>query len=293
MLRKGGIGSVAWKREILSKLRFLFNVLKKFYSDNGLLLSSGITFNLLVGLIPLTLLLLALSGSYLFSDREVLDYLRHYLEKVVPALDPGITENILGIIQNRRVVGILGIGGLVVAVLSVFSSLRAVLNTVFQVEKPQGIIRGTAIDLFMLFLAGIFHMVSMVVTSVFTYYRSYPPHYVLTRGSMIIFLLKYLVPFFFTFWMFFFIYKIAPNRKINSVAVFKATCFTSVLWEAAKHFFGWYVLNVGQFSFVYGSLSTLIIFVLWVSYSAAILILGGEVAFLLEEERKQEPATRR
>ena len=181
---------MTWKREILSKLSFFLNALKKFDSDNGLLLSSGITFNLLVGLIPLTLLLLALSGSYLFSDREVLDHLRHYLERMVPPLDPTITENILGLIQDRKVVGILGIGGLVIAVLSVFSSLRTALNIVFQVEKPQGIIRGTAIDLLMLLLAGIFHIVSMAMTSVFTYYKSYPPQSVLNLGSVIIFFSK-------------------------------------------------------------------------------------------------------
>jgi membrane protein len=276
-----------WKREIMNKLRFLLNALKKFDSDNGLLLSSGITFNLLVGLIPLTLLLLALPGSYFFSDREVLAHLRHYLEKMVPALDPRITENIFGLIQDRKAIGILGIGGLVIAVLSVFSSLRTALNIVFQVEKPQGIVRGTAIDLFMLLLAGIFHIVSMAMTSVFTYYKSHPSQSVLTLGSVMLFFLKYLVPFFFTFWMFFFIYKIAPNRKIHSMVAFKATCFTSVFWEGAKQFFGWYVLHLGQFSVVYGSLSTLVIFVLWVSYSAAILILGGEVAFLLEKEGRQ------
>jgi uncharacterized BrkB/YihY/UPF0761 family membrane protein len=71
---------VTWKREILNKLSFFLNALRKFDRDNGLLLSSGITFNLLVGLIPLTLLSLALSGSYLFNDRDVLDHLRHYFE---------------------------------------------------------------------------------------------------------------------------------------------------------------------------------------------------------------------
>ena len=108
-------------------------------------------------------------------------------------------------------------------------------------------------------------------------------------GSMIIFFLKYLVPFFFTFWMFFFIYKIAPNRKIHSITAFKATCFTSVLWEVAKQFFGWYVYNLGKFSVVYGSLNTSVIFVLWVSYFAAILILGGEVKDYWRRKENKSP----
>jgi membrane protein len=52
----------------------------------------------------------------------------------------------------------------------------------------------------------------------------------------------------------------------------------------AKQFFGWYVLHLGRFSMVYGSLSTLAIFFIWVYYSSCILILGGEVAFLIEKK---------
>jgi membrane protein len=55
------------------------------------------------------------------------------------------------------------------------------------------------------------------------------------------------------------------------------------LWEIAQQLFGWYVSHVARFSMVYGSLSTLAVFFLFVYYSSAILILGGEIAFLLEE----------
>jgi YihY family inner membrane protein len=51
----------------------------------------------------------------------------------------------------------------------------------------------------------------------------------------------------------------------------------------AKQLFGWYVLRLGRFSMVYGSLSTVAIFFFWAYYSSAILLLGGEVAFLLEK----------
>ena len=47
--------------------------------DHGFFLSSGITFNLLICLIPLSLLLLALAGTYLYSDQDVLSHIRDYL----------------------------------------------------------------------------------------------------------------------------------------------------------------------------------------------------------------------
>jgi membrane protein len=89
--------------------------------------------------------------------------------------------------------------------------------------------------------------------------------------------------------MSFLIYKIIPNKKISSRSALQAAFFTSLFWEIAKQLFGWYVLRLGRFSVVYGSLSTLAIFFLLLYYSSAILILGGEVAFLLEERKVYPP----
>jgi len=274
-----------WRKGILNKLRLLWHALKKFNDDNGFLLSSGLTFNLLVGLIPLFLLLLAFVGTYLYSDREVLNYIRRYLEDMAPSLDPRIMKNILRVIRDRKIVGILGIGGLIWTSIWVFSSLRTALNIIFQVKKGQGILRGIAIDLLMILLVGSFHLASMILTSVMTYLKRYRFSFKspLELGAVIGLFLKYIIPFFFSFWMFFLIYKVLPNKKINFKTALQAALFTSLLWEGAKQFFGWYVLSLGGFTVIYGSLSALAIFVLWVYYSSTILLLGGEVACLLEK----------
>jgi membrane protein len=275
------------KKTPFKRGQFFIEVLEKFDQDHGFFLSAGITFNLLICLIPLSLLLLALLGTYLYSYREVLDHIRHYLENIVPSLDPRIMKNILKIIRHRKIVGILGIGGLIWTSTWVFSSLRTALNMIFQIKKGRGILRGKAIDLMMIFLAGLALLMSMIFTSGITFIQSYHFGPFLTLGASLRFILKYVIPFFFTFWMCFLIYKIIPDRKIHYKTALQAALFTSLLWEAAKQLFGWYVLHVGRFSMVYGSLSTLAIFFLWVYYSSAILLLGGEVSFLLDRERSR------
>lgn len=271
------------KKWILSKFGLFWSALKKFDGDHGLFLSSGITFNLLICLVPLILLLLALVGIYLYSDREVLNHIRRYFENAIPSLDPRIMRNILRIIRDRKIVGILGIGGLIWTSTWVFSSLRTALNMIFQVERDRGILRGKVIDLLMILLAGIFLLMSMILTSGITFIQSYRFGPFLSLGPSLRFILKYIIPFFFTFWMCFLIYKIIPNRKIYFKTALQAALFTSLLWEVSKQLFGWYVQHLGRFSMVYGSLSTLAIFFLWIYYSSAILLLGGEVAFLLEK----------
>jgi membrane protein len=280
------VKSMNWGKGFKKRFRILWDALKKLDEDHGFLLSSGITFNLLICLIPLILLFLALLGTYLYSYREVFNHIRRYMESALPSLDPKVMNNVLKIIRDRKIVGILGIGGLVWTSTWVFSSLRTALNIVFQVEKGRSILRGKGIDLLMILFAGTFLLISMVLTSVVTFVQGYRFNLFLNMVPLLRFTLKYLIPFFFTFWMCFLIYKIIPNKKIHLKTAFQAALFTSLLWEAAKQLFGWYVLHLGKFSLIYGSLSTLAVFFLWIYYSSVILILGGEVAFLLEKGKR-------
>lgn len=276
---------MSWRKGFNKRFCILWDALKKFDNDHGFFLSSGITFSFLLCLIPILLLLLAFLGTYLYSDREVLNYLRHYLENAFPSLDPRIMRNILRIIRDRKIVGVVGIGGLVWTSTWVFSSLRTALNIVFQTNKGQSILRGKAVDLLMIFLAGIFLIISMVFTSAINIVQGYRVSPFLDMVPLIRIILKYVIPFFFTFWMCFLIYKIIPNKKVYFKPALQAALFTSLFGEVAKHLFSWYILHLGRFSMVYGSLSTLAIFFLWIYYSSAILLLGGEVAFLLEKRR--------
>jgi membrane protein len=276
-------GLAKWGERVSSKFRLFLDALKRFNEDHCFLLSSGIAFALLLCLIPLLLLVLALIGTYLFSDQEVLNHISKYLEDMFPSLDPRIRESILRIVQDRRIFGILGIGGLLWTSTWVFSSLRSALNIIFRVEKGRSRLRGKAVDLFMLFLAGTLLLMSMALSSVITLLQGYLFKFPLDIGFIFHPILKYLIPFLFTFCMFFLIYKIAPNKRIHSVIALKATFVASILWEVAKQLFGWYILHLGRFSVLYGSLSTLAIFLLWIYYTSAIFLLGGEIASLLEQ----------
>lgn len=266
------------------RLRFLWAVLKKFDRDHGFFLSAGITFNLIICLIPLSLLLLALVGTYLYSAKDVLNHIRQYLEGVAPAVDPKIMKNLLGIIQSRKIVGVLGIIGLIWTSTWIFSSLRTAFHIVFQVKKERGAFHGKAIDLLMIGLAGISHLASMGLTSLMTYAQRYRIQAPLDLGPIVGVFLKYFLPFLFTLWMFFLIYKIIPNRKIRFKTAFQTALFISFFWEVAKQLFGWYVFGIGRFSMIYGSLSALIIFFFWVYYSSVILLLGAEAVYLLENK---------
>jgi len=93
-------GLAKWGERVSSNFRLFLDALKRFNEDHCFLLSSGIAFALLLCLIPLLLLVLALIGTYLLSDQEVLNHISEYLKDMFPSLDPRITESILEIVQD-------------------------------------------------------------------------------------------------------------------------------------------------------------------------------------------------
>jgi len=127
----------------------------------------------------------------------------------------------------------------------------------------------------------------MILSSGVTFLQGYKGQLSLTIGPTTQWILKYLLSFFLTFCMYFLIYKIVPNKKIHYKSALQAALFTSLLWELAKHLFTFYVVHFALYSIIYGSLSTLVLFILWVYYSSAILVVGGEFAYFLEEDRER------
>jgi membrane protein len=233
------------------------------------------------------MLLLALVGTYLYNDQEVLNYIRAYSRNVAPALDPKMMKNLMDVIQNLQIVGILGFVGLLWFSTWVFGSLRIALNIVFRVEKSRGMLRGIAVDLLMILLVGSLLLVSMILSSVVTFLPGYQGRIPVAIGPTIQWILKYLLPFSLTYCMFSLIYKIIPNKRVHIKSALQAALFASLLWELAKHLFAWYVVHLAEYSIFYGSLSTLVIFVFWVYYSSTVLIVGGEFAYFLEEDRQR------
>jgi len=243
-------------------------------------------------LIPLILLLLSLIGTYLYSDQEIFRQVQRYFEIAFPSLDPRITQTLMTIMQDRQIVGILGMGGSIWVSTWVFSSLRMALDAVFEVERSRGMLRGLILDFFMLLLAGLFLQASLVLTSLMTFFHNFRLLSFLEAGPIAKFLLKYLLPMVLTFCMSFLAYKIVPDKKIRWQRAQQAAAFFSVLWEVSKHLFAWYILYLGKFRFsmLYGSLSTLAIFVFWAYYSSSMFLLGAEIAHRLEE---RDPMTKR
>ncbi len=85
---------------------------QKLENDDIFFLASGLAFNLLICFIPLLLVILSILGFFLHSSQDILGYVQVYLEKMLPNASSRLTSNILNLIKDRKLVGLIGFLGL-------------------------------------------------------------------------------------------------------------------------------------------------------------------------------------
>lgn len=70
------------------------------------------------------------------------------------------------------------------------------------------------------------------------------------------------------------IYSIAPDSHIPSKYNTKGTVFTTIGWILTTIIYSYYVTNISNYNLFYGSLSNIIVLMLWIYFLAYILVFG-------------------
>jgi membrane protein len=86
------------------------------------------------------------------------------------------------------------------------------------------------------------------------------------------------LPFLSSVLMFFLLYKFLPNTKVPGWLAFKAAVVAGIVWEYSKSVFSRFVAQEELYQHLYGSLSSVVVFMFWIYFSAVILLLGAELA---------------
>lgn len=82
------------------------------------------------------------------------------------------------------------------------------------------------------------------------------------------------------------IYNATPNQRIRIKNVLPGAIFATVSWIITSYFFSIYVNTSKNLSYMYGSLTGIIILLLWLYISCYIIMLGGEINALISKRKK-------
>lgn len=279
---------------ILAGVRdFSGRVFRKAGQDDIFFLSGGIAFNILLGAVPFILLLVSLFGLVLKArvpdpQQAAIDY----VFAILPAsanLELWVREQIGNLLTDIPSFGIIGLVLLIWVSTRLIGSLRSALRGVFDVQEERGIIQGKLFDARMVVVAGTLFVANTAITVLLEVVQTYGIELLgLRQGetvrSLQVFLAQ-LLAYGFIFLMFLLIYRYLPARRIPwRIALVSAT-FSSIVFELLKSAFAWYVTYLANYSTTYGYLTSLIVLVFWIYYSAVVFVLGGEVGYVYASNR--------
>ena len=248
-------------------------------------LASGLSFNLLICLIPILFFLVSLAG-FVLSRGAAADTVVNHLAQLAPVYKAELHEVLAQVVRRRGLSGLLGTVVLLLFASQLFASLRLVLNEVFGFTRGPGFLHGMLKDLLLLFVMGVLFFASIVITDLFGWLKillmvpvGMPPEWI--RSVFIAMAVGFNTA------LFFIAYRYFPHRKVPAGAALAGALLASMLWEAAKQLFRWYILSIGAYDKIYGPLGALVALSMFAYYSGIVFVLGAEFAAALRSGQRR------
>ncbi|HED38024.1 MAG TPA: YihY/virulence factor BrkB family protein [Ignavibacteria bacterium] len=260
------------------------------------LLAGGLAFSIFICIIPFMLIMFYILGNILDSTNMQLQ-VNAFIETIIPySKYAEFVRNIIftrinEVIEYKNIAGIIGAFGLFFAASGLFSSMRTILNRVFDIETNVHFLIGKLKDFALVLMVILIFFVATVLTPVIDFFRQAAQNFEsLNFLNLSIFghLLFSLVSLIIIFIVFAILYVTVPIRKLGKHATLISALWASILWEGAKQIFGYYLHHFTTFGRIYGTYALVIVVAFWIYYSSIVFIIGAEIGRLYTERKNLE-----
>lgn len=254
-------------------------------------LGSQLAFFFLLSLFPLLIFLFTLLPYLNLDQSEIFLFIRDYAPESVALL----IEDTVGEILSNRNTGLLSIG----AVATIWSAskgmnaLTKALNRSYFKEETRSyfVARGMSV-VFTVMLISVL-LIALVLPVFGQQIGIFAFSYMGLEGSFLYWWssLRWVIPPILIFGVFTILYWLVPNLKLHITSVLPGAAFSTLGWIFTSVGFSFYVGSFGNYSSTYGSIGAIIVLMMWLYFSAIILMLGGQLNAVMSE-RKQELVAR-
>ncbi len=275
----------------IRKLKDIWRILKDsvidFWQTDPLSHAAAIAFYAIFSLPAVLIIIISLVGS-LFGAESARQELYAGISN---AIGPDTAERVQGIIENTSiaepstVANLIGIGILLFSATTVFTVLQHALNQIWRVmEKPEkssviklAIDRG--ISFLMVLLLGAIMATSVLLETVLVLINDYldsalPENKLILDLDFFFKVANYLISTVVITLIFSFIFKILPDVVVKWKDVLIGAIVTTLLFVLGKYLMGLY-LSTSTMTSAYGAAGSLVILLMWIYYSAFILLYGA------------------
>jgi membrane protein len=269
------------------KIRHLGTLLKKTYTlwnaKSPFRESAVIAYYAIFSMPALILIVIFIAGLFL-GQEEIGGYIYGQIAEVMGSTTATAVE---GMITKASQTGssfwaiAIWVGTMIFGATGVFAQLQLALNVVWEVKAnptKQNIwtfIKARLFSFGLVLSIGFLLLISFVFTSILTALVSYLSNDPSGIVLFIFSLLNILISFITTSVLFALIYKILPDAKIKWNVVWIGAFVTSLLFELGKYSLSMYFAKIDPGA-IYGPAGSIILILLWVSYSSMLVFFGAE-----------------
>ncbi|UBF25383.1 YihY/virulence factor BrkB family protein [Kovacikia minuta CCNUW1] len=263
-------------------VRLLKETVTEWNEDNVPMFAAALAYYTIFSLAPLLLIAIAIAGFFLGEEAARGEIVR----QIQDLIGREGAEAIQTMIQNTQKPGSGGIlatvAGIVLLFLGasgVFGQLQTALNAIWEVKPKPGrsiksFLQSRFLSFAMVLVIGFLLLVSLVLSTVLaaigTFFNNLLPGFSMLGG-----VLNFGISFAVITLLFAALYKFLPDVEIPWKNLWVGAGVTSLLFTIGKALIGLY-LGSSSVSSTYGAAGSIVVLLIWVFYSAQILLFGAE-----------------
>ena len=257
--------------KILRHIKFFITT---FVDKELTLFAASLSYYTIFIIIPLLLIMLTLLTS-LPSFEEHYETIKGFIfSNLMPVNSEVIMGHIDGFLQNSAKLGVIGLVMILVASLLFFKNFEYIANKIFH-AKPRTLWESVTTYWTMLTLTPIALGASFYITAKLAIMIESNS---ITSGINILPIIPYII-----IWaLFFLIFQIGPNAKVNVKASFISSFIISIVFSISKNVFIEYVFYNKSYTTMYGSFAIVMFLFLWIYVSWIIFIYGLKLCYMID-----------
>jgi len=260
------------------------------YVDSGASdFAAGIAYRVLFALAPLTVALASVFGL-LLQNQELESDVVNKVVSVLPVKSHDVSEAIQNIATPASAAGLVSLIVLAWAASGMMTAIRTSLERIMGVEDDRGIVRGKLIDLSLVAATALLVLASVGVGLVTQFVDSLVTGLasaVGLEGSVAKSVVSKLLPLLLWTVTLLLVYRIVPAKRPRLVDALAGAVVTALLLLVLSLAAGFIYSHATRWSFIYGSLTSLFVFLYSVYLFASAMLFGA--AFATEWSRPHPP----
>jgi membrane protein len=263
-------------------LSLFMETVREWSDDRASRLAAALAFYTTFSIAPLLVIVIALT-SVVFGEAAVRGQIERELGSLVGEEAAAFVQDL--IVRGRREdsrgwASVFGVLALLFGATGAFAELRGALNTVWDIEPESGnflagLLESRLLSFAMVLGVGFLLLVSLVLSAALAALTESLGRFAGSDEAVVVQAAAFVTSFLVVTALFAMIFKFLPDAEIHWKDVWIGASATALLFSGGKLLIGLY-LGRSAVSSTYGAAGALAVLLLWVYYSAQILLLGAE-----------------